>query len=183
MKKQLRLDKAHLLINHGPVCLITSFDGEKANIMTVAWTIPVNWQPPLVGVVIGEQAYSLRNILKTSEFAINIPNRRILKETVFCGNTSGKNIDKFKETGLTQYPACRIKVPLIKECIGHIECKVFKKYRFGDAILLIGKVLSASVNDGLFDKCLRVDKLTGKTLHHLGGKYFTIPGKIISERS
>jgi flavin reductase (DIM6/NTAB) family NADH-FMN oxidoreductase RutF len=183
MKKYLKLDKAHLLINHGPACLITSYDGKKANIMTVAWTTPINWEPPLIGVVIGEQAYSLKNILKTNEFAINIPTRKILKETIFCGSTSGKNIDKFKETGLTKCQADKIKVPLIKECIGHIECRVFKKYKFGDSVLFIGEVLSASVDDDLFDKCLRVDKLAGKTLHHLGGKYFTIPEKIISERS
>lgn len=179
MKKQLRLDQAHMLICHGPSVLITSSDGIRANIMPVAWTTPINWEPAIVGVVIGDQAYTQKNILMTKEFAINVPPKGLLKETVFCGKTSGSNTDKFKETGLTKYNANRIKTPLIKECIGHIECRVIRKYRFGDAILFIGKVVSASVNKDLFGKYFKVNRIRGKTIHHLGGKYFIAPGKLI----
>ena len=183
MKKSIKLDKAHLLINHGPVVLITSHDGKKANIMTLAWTTPLNWAPPTIGVVIGDQAYSKKVILRTKQFVVNIPTEKILKETVYCGSVSGKNFDKFAKSGLTQYPAKKVKVPLIKECVGHLECRVVKVHKFGDASLIVGRVLAASADDGLFDDRLKVEDLRAKTVHHLGGSYFSVPGKVVSERS
>jgi len=38
---------------------------------------------------------------------------------------SGKDIDKFKKYGLTELLAEKVEAPLIKECIAHLECKVY----------------------------------------------------------
>jgi len=147
--------------------------------MTIAWSTPVNTEPPLVAVVIGEQAYSLKTILKTKEFAVNVPTKKLLKETEYCGSVSGKKVDKFKIAGFTQIKAQKIKAPLIRECVAHLECRLYKKYKFADAYLLVARVVAAQVDAGLFDDHLRVDKLEAKTLHHLGGKYFTVPAGVI----
>jgi flavin reductase (DIM6/NTAB) family NADH-FMN oxidoreductase RutF len=182
MKKTIPLEKAHLLINHGPIAMITCFDGKKGNIMTVAWTTPINSEPPLVGVVIGEQAYSYSVIKKTREFAVNIPSAKLLRKAVQCGNSSGKEVDKFRKFGLTELLGEKIKAPLIKECIAHLECRVYSMHKFADATLFVGRVQLALVEEGLFDTYLRVDKVKGRTLHHLGGSNFAVPGKILKAR-
>src|SRR5262249_47173994 len=52
---------------------------------------------------------------------------------VAIGNSSGDEINKFTEFGLTPARAKRVKAPLIAECFANIECKLIdssmaKKY-------------------------------------------------------
>jgi flavin reductase (DIM6/NTAB) family NADH-FMN oxidoreductase RutF len=61
------------------------------------------------------------NILKaTKECVINIPTVELAAKAVGCGNTSGREIDKFKTFGLTMHTASDVKAPLINECYANI---------------------------------------------------------------
>ena len=96
----------------------------KPNIITLAWAIPTSINPPLVAVSIAPKRHSHILIEETKEFVINIPTVKILKETLFCGRVSGRGHDKFKEAGFTPLPAKKVKPPIIKECVAHLECKL-----------------------------------------------------------
>jgi len=54
---------------------------------------------------------------------INIPTVELAKKVVGCGNTSGRDVDKFNEFGSRQWPLVR-QAPLIDECYASLECKV-----------------------------------------------------------
>ncbi len=43
--RQLKLSRAFTLIEPGPVVLITTSDGTKNNIMTISWTMVVDFTP------------------------------------------------------------------------------------------------------------------------------------------
>jgi len=179
MKKEIPLEKANRILNIGGVVLVTAKFNEKDNITPVAWNVPVSKEPPLVAVAIAPERFIYGLIEKSGEFAINLPNFKILKAVYFCGRHSGREIDKFKSSGLTRAKAKFISAPLIKECIANLECKVEKIYPAGDHNLIIGSVLRAIVEEDLFDNYLKVDLDKAKTVHHLGGSLFTIPGEII----
>ncbi|MEW6067564.1 MAG: flavin reductase family protein [Nitrospirota bacterium] len=176
--KNIPIAKANRLINHGPTVLITSRSGEKINVMTAAWQMPVSFKPMLVAIAIGHERFSHKLILESCEFVINIPNTKMIKEVLCCGTQSGRDIDKFKICKLTQVKAQKVNAPLIKECIGNIECKLYSHYKAGDHTIFVGEVVAASVKEGIFEEHLKVDLDEAKTLHHLGGKVFCRPDGI-----
>ena len=65
----------------------------------------------------------------------------MINEVDYCGTKSGRNVDKFAETGLTPEPAIHVKPPLIKECPVNLECKVLGVVSLGSHDLFIGDVL------------------------------------------
>jgi len=105
------------------------------------------------------------------EFVVNIPTMDIIKETLFCGKRTGREYDKFAETGLTPLPAKMIRPPIIKECVAHLECKLYQQIAIGDHTLFVGEVLTAYVNEGVFlDHKFDLEKV--KLLYHAGGNEF-----------
>jgi flavin reductase (DIM6/NTAB) family NADH-FMN oxidoreductase RutF len=176
--KSIPITNAYRLINHGPTVLITSRLGEKINVMTAAWQMPVSFKPMLVAVSIGHERFSHKLILEGREFVINIPHLEMIKEVLCCGTHSGKDKDKFDLCNLSPVKAQKVKIPLIKECIGNIECKLYVHYEAGDHTIFVGEVVAASVKEGIFDGHLKVELDEAKTLHHLGGKVFCHPNGI-----
>jgi flavin reductase (DIM6/NTAB) family NADH-FMN oxidoreductase RutF len=176
--KSISITNANRLINHGPTVLITSKLGEKVNVMTAAWQMPVSFKPMLVAVAIGHSRFSHKIILESREFIINIPHFKMMKEVLCCGTHSGIDTDKFKVCKLTPVKAQKVGAPRIKECIGNIECKLYSHHEAGDHTIFIGEVVAASVKEGIFDGYLKVDLDQAKTIHHLGGKVFCYPDGI-----
>lgn len=177
---ELSIERANRLINHGPTVLVTSKYQEKTNIMTAAWCMPASHKPPMVAVSIGLTRFSHELILKAREFGINVPNRTLLRQMWCCGTRSGKTKDKFALCGLTPVAGKHIEAPLIGECLGAIECRLESNPIAGDHSIMVGKVLAAWTKPRLFDDRLRVEEEEAQTLHHLGGKDFCLPGKIVT---
>lgn len=177
MKKKKRtttvsLQSAYRLLHPKLAVLVTCADKEgKANIITLAWTMPVSIKPPLVAISIAPRRYSHRIIKETKEFIINVPTMKIVKETLFCGRRSRRNTDKFKETKLTSMRAKTVKAPIIKECMAHLECKLRKQTPAGDHTLFIGEVQAAYANEGIFTE--EYDLKKAKPVLHVGGNKFT----------
>jgi flavin reductase (DIM6/NTAB) family NADH-FMN oxidoreductase RutF len=122
---------------------------EKPNIIAVSFCMPVSKEPPLIACAIGKGAYSYKLIESTKEFIVNVPPRELKAKIYYCGRHSGSHVDKFKETGLTPQPARKIKVPIINECVAHMECKVRQAIETGDKILFIGEVIEAYADEDL----------------------------------
>ncbi|MBI5229216.1 flavin reductase family protein [Candidatus Micrarchaeota archaeon] len=122
--------------------LVTSTDGkEKNNIIAVDWAMPVSFEPFLVVIAVGRCRYSHKLISKTKQYVLCIPPYELKEAVVYCGTHHGDEVDKFKETGLTQLKAEKVKAPLIKECIACVECKVVKAVDAGDHTLFVGEVV------------------------------------------
>jgi flavin reductase (DIM6/NTAB) family NADH-FMN oxidoreductase RutF len=119
----------------------------KANIIAVSFCMPVSKEPPLLACAIGKSTYSSELIHETGEFVVNVPLSKLTREIYYCGTHSGYQVDKFKEAGLTPQPARRLKAPIIKECVAHLECKVMRAFETGDKNLFVGKVIEAYADE------------------------------------
>ncbi len=87
--------RAYELLEPGPVVLLaTSRDG-RANVMTQSWHTMLDFEPPLVGLVVSDRNYSFEALKKTKQCTINIPTAKLARQVVGCGNTSGRSVDKF----------------------------------------------------------------------------------------
>ena len=51
-KKSFPLPKAYRLLGTGPTVLITTAEKGRANVMTLAWQMPMDFEPPLVGLIL-----------------------------------------------------------------------------------------------------------------------------------
>ncbi|MCL6583699.1 MAG: flavin reductase family protein [bacterium] len=179
MKKEIPIELANRLINHGPLVLVTSLYRDKANIIPVAWQTPVSISPALVAISVNQNSLSAELIDQGEEFVINVPPVSLLDKVKFCGAYSGREVNKFDQTGLTPLKARMVKPSLIEECIGHIECQLYGRHTVGDHKLFIGGVVAASVDEDKFDGYLRAEMKEAKTLHHLGGSYFLSSGDLV----
>jgi flavin reductase (DIM6/NTAB) family NADH-FMN oxidoreductase RutF len=121
--KNLPLEKAFLYIEPGPVVLITTFDGNKNNIMTISWTMVKDFDAQFLFLT-GSWNYSYNALIKNKECVIAIPTMELAKTVVKIGSCSGIDTDKFEKFKMTPLKAEKIKAPLIKECYVNIECKI-----------------------------------------------------------
>lgn len=176
--KEIPVNRANRLINHGPTVLITSAWKDKINVMTAAWQMPVSFQPLLVAVAIGQTRFTHELIQKSGEFVIAVPHLGIIEKVWCCGTHSGRDTDKFAFCKLTPLKTGKVGAPLIEECIGNIECRVCDRHTAGDHTIFVGEVVAASVQEGVFDEHLQVNLESARTVHHLGGRFFCCPGEI-----
>ncbi len=173
MKEEIRLIKAKWLLEPGCVVLVTSGTMQRANVMTFSWQTLINSNNPcLVLLVIGRSKFSYELIQKNHQFTINVPGEELLEQTHFVGSITGRNIDKFKESGLTPVPAKVVEPPLIDECAGHLECRVAEVIKTKNHDLLIGEVLRAVADSVLFDGRWIPERF--HTLHYLGANTYGI---------
>jgi len=179
-KVEVDSELAYRLLHPRHTVLVSCADKNgKANIITLAWSMPVSINPPIVAMSIAPKRYSHQLIEETKEFVINIPTMDIVRETLFCGRRSGRTHDKFEETKLTPLPAKIVKPPIIKECVAHLECRLDQQITAGDHTLFTGRVLTAYANKGVFDEKFDVKRV--KPIYHMGGDDFvTIAPGIVS---
>lgn len=121
--RELELSKAFTLIEPGPVVLVTTHDGKKANIMTISWTMVMDFTP-VFAITTGSWNTSFAALRKTKECVIAIPTVDMLDTVVGIGTCSGADTDKFARFKLTAVPGNVVKAPLIEECLANIECRV-----------------------------------------------------------
>ena len=121
--RKLKLSKAFTLMESGPVVLVTTHDGQKDNIMTISWTMVLDFTP-VFAITTGEWNYSFAALRKNKECVIAIPTVDMLDTVVGIGTCSGADTDKFAKFKLTHVQGKVVRPPLIKECLANIECKV-----------------------------------------------------------
>jgi len=162
-----------------PTVLVTCIDKDnKPNIITIAWTGVVSSGPPSVSISIRPGRYSFDLIKNQKEFAVNIPNEQLLRQTDYCGVVSGRKVDKFKETGLTAIPASKIKSPLIKECPVNIECKLANAIDLGCHYMFVGEVLCVHADKSVLDTQGEIDYSKTKPITYNQGEYWSLGQKL-----
>jgi len=160
-----------------PVVMATCCDKDgNVNIITLGMYMPISIKPPLVCIGVAPQRYSHKLIEETAEFVINSPSISLEKEMHYCGTESGRRVDKFKETGLTPIPSLKVKPPRIKECFGHLECKVVKRHACGDHTLFVGEVVATSADEKVMKGGV-LDVLKARPIVQKNHVYFTVTEK------
>ncbi len=162
-----------------PVVLVTSVDSNrKPNIITLAWSGIVCSDPPTLGLGIRPSRYSYKLIEDSGQFVVNIPNKDILGEVDFCGMVSGRDVDKFSETGLTPEPAETVQPPLIRECPVNIECVTKKKIPLGVHHLFLGEIVGVHVDEDILNDEGEIDFTRVAPFVYNDGEYWSLNQKI-----
>ena len=87
MRREVELSKSYRLLNHGPTVLVSAAHGGRRNVMAAAWSMPIDFSPPKVAVVIEGSSFTRELVDASGSFALNIPCRlRSLAPLVFGGS-------------------------------------------------------------------------------------------------
>ena len=168
--RTMKLNRVFALLEPGPVVLVTTHDGRRSNVMTISWTMVLDFTPRFA-ITTGAWNYSYKALRKTRECVIAIPTVDLLDAVVGIGTCSGSDTDKFAKFKLTTVPAKRVKAPLIKECVANIECRVVEIIRRYDIVVLDAVVAHRAASPR-----------EARTLHAVGDGTFIVDGRKLDRR-
>ena len=168
--KRMQISKAFTLMEPGPVVLVTTNDGKKNNIMTISWTMVVDFTPKFA-ITTGPWNYSYAALQKSKECVVSIPTVDLIDKVVGVGTCSGADTDKFEKFGLTPVKGKHVRSPLIKECLANIECNVIEIVKKHNIVVL--ECVAAYIDPSRKEK---------RTLHAIGDGTFVVDGRKLNRR-
>ena len=160
-----------------PAVMASLGEGDEANIITIAWTGIINSRPPMTYISVRKERHSHDILMKTGEFVINLTTEAILKQTDWCGVRSGRDFDKWKETGLTKEPASVVKCPMIAESPVNLECRVTEVKELGSHDMFMAEIVKVHVDDSIIDEDGHFDVVRAGLLAYIHGHYYTVNRK------
>jgi flavin reductase (DIM6/NTAB) family NADH-FMN oxidoreductase RutF len=140
------LDNIHFPLI-GQVVLVTSINREKIpNLAPKSWISVFARKPAIVGFGCNVNHDTSKNILSTGEFVINIPGAELAKKIWRASESKGQDSKEIEKVGLTPIKSVKITTPRIAECKAHLECSLDWTKKYGEEIIIFGKVLLASID-------------------------------------
>jgi flavin reductase (DIM6/NTAB) family NADH-FMN oxidoreductase RutF len=172
------LAKAYRLLNHGPTVLVSSAHGGRRNVMAAAWSMPLDFDPPKVAVVIDKATLTRELVEASGEFVLAVPSREQAALTLAVGTKSGREFDKFATSGAVATAASVVEAPLIEGCLAWLECRVIAEPRIQQAYdLFLGEVVAAWADPAAFSEGRWHFPDAGRrSIHYLSGGSFFATG-------
>lgn len=152
-------------------------EGEKPNIITVAWCGTICTSPAMLYISVRPERYSYNIIKDTEEFVVNLVTDRLVKATDYCGVKSGRDVDKFAETGLTPLKSQYINAPGIDESPVNIECRVKKIEELGSHHMFIAEVVGVTVDEQYMDENGKFELSKAGLVAYSHGEYYELGKK------
>ena len=132
----------------------------------------------MLSVSIRPERYSYEIIKETGEFVVNLTTKELAWATDYCGVKSGRDIDKFKEAGLTEEASNVVACPGIAECPVNIECKVVEVKELGSHAMFLAEVVSVQVDDAYMDETGKFHFDKAKPICYSHGAYYGLGKKL-----
>lgn len=153
-------------------------EGEKPNIVTVAWAGTICSDPAMVSISVRPERYSYDIIKETGEFVINLTTEDLVKATDYCGVKSGRDVDKFADMGLTPVKMPHVSAPGIAESPVNIECKVTEIKELGSHHMFLAEVVGVSVDEKYMTETGKFEMNDCKLVAYSHGEYFALGDKL-----
>lgn len=123
----------------------------KPNLLTVAWAGTVNSNPPMLSISVRKERYSYAMLRDSGEFVVNLVDAEHCKALDYCGVKSGRDVDKWAETGLTPVAADGLTfAPAVAECPAYLSCKVEQIIPLGSHDMFLARIVSVAAQERFF---------------------------------
>ncbi|WP_119289662.1 flavin reductase family protein [Azohydromonas sediminis] len=189
MRQPVDLSHASRLVNHGPTVLVTSAHGGRRNVMAAAWSMPVEFTPPRVAVVIDKHTVTHDLVLASGTFALSLPGRALADLTYTVGSVSARDVaggDKFAAYSIATFSGPVLGLPLVEGCVAWLECRRIPEAHTEQAYdTVFAEVVSAQADARVFAHgrwSMHDGNAALHTLHHLGGGVFASPAATVRGR-
>lgn len=152
--------------------------GEKPNIITVAWAGTVCSSPAMLSISVRRERYSYDIIRETGNFVVNLVNRELVFATDYCGVKSGRDTDKFRELKLTPQQSRYVDAPGIMESPLNLECKVTQVIHLGSHDMFLAEILGVTVDEKYMDEKGTFHLNDAGLVAYSHGSYFELGKKL-----
>ena len=162
-----------------PAVMVSCGSMTQPNIITIAWCGTLCTSPAMTYISIRPERFSYDIIKQSGEFVINLTAEALARATDYCGVRSGRDTDKFRDTGLTAAESTHVSAPSIDESPVNIECVVKQIIQTGGTHdIFIAEVVSVSVDEKFFDERGKFHFEKTRPVCYSHGEYFGL-GKSI----
>jgi len=156
------------------LAMITTVDVQgRVNAASYGTCTRVHHEPVYVAFTANIGADNANNVLATGEFVVNLPRfeRRSLEQVRVVGLPFAPGISEIEKAGLTALPSTIVKPPRIAECPRHFECQVEWTKEWSQRLMIVGKVVAASVDADCVDAEGYVLWEKVRSAHYCGAPY------------
>lgn len=165
-----------------PIAFVSTRSVEGVlNLAPFSYFNVVTDNPPTLSVAAnlrrGEPKDTLRNVIETGEFVINLVDETMLERMVYTSGDWAPEVDEFAIAGFTPEPSERVRPPRVGESPVAIECRLDQIVSIGTGNLILGRMVLAHVRDDLIANGI-VDPLKLRPIARLGGDGYTTLGEI-----
>lgn len=122
----------------------TSVDGVD-NLAPHSFFTVASVNPPIIQFTSVGEKDSLRNIVATGEFIVNLAPADLMAEVNATGTNFPPEVSEFDAAGLTREAGRTVQVPRVAESPVGLECKLHSTLEMGDCFLVFGEVTHAVV--------------------------------------
>lgn len=124
--------------------------GERPNPMTIGWgQIGIMWGKRVFIAPVRDSRFTNGLIRHSGCFTVSVPAAgKMKKELAYCGNNSGRDVDKWRAAGLTAQKAKKIAAHVVAGCETYYECKVVAIVRLNEDSYLEPDTLDAWYRTG-----------------------------------
>ena len=149
------------------------------NIITVSWVGTICTNPAMCYISIRPGRHSYPILKKNMEFVINLTTREMAYATDWCGVSSGKDYNKFKEMNLTPGKSKLVSAPIIEESPLCIECRVKEVLALGSHDMFIADVVNVKADEKYIDpETGKFSLESAKPIAYSHGQYYGLGEKI-----
>jgi len=156
--------------------MITTVDKEgRINAASFGTCVRVCHDPVYIAFTVGATKDTYHNVLATEEFVVNVPSfeREILEKVRVVGLEFPPRVNELEKAGLKAISSKVVKPPRIAECRSHFECTVEWTKQWLHRLMVVGKVVAASVDEGYVDENGYIVWNKLKPAHYCGHEYKT----------
>lgn len=141
---------AKTLIFPAPVWCVGTYDADgKPNVMTIAWGGICCSNPPCVTISLRKATYTYDCIVSRKAFTLSVASEQFVKHADYFGMASGRNVDKFKETGLTPQRSEIVDAPFVAEFPMVLECSLIHSHEIGLHTHFVGEIKDVKIDEAL----------------------------------
>jgi flavin reductase (DIM6/NTAB) family NADH-FMN oxidoreductase RutF/uncharacterized protein YciI len=135
----------HPSVLPGQIVLVSTEDQEgQANIAPKSWVTMVAARGPVVAFGCNVTHKTYQGILTSRAFVINVPDASLANR--IWGLMRYHGVERVERSGFTLVPAHQVAAPIIAECRAHLECVYDSEKRYGDEVMIFGRMVMASVD-------------------------------------
>lgn len=150
---------------------------EADNIITIAWTGIINTHPPMTYICVRKSRHSHAMIAERGEFVINLATADMVKALDYCGVKSGRDVDKFAETGLTREAADLVSAPMIAESPVNLECRLLETKELPTHDMFIAEIVAVHVDERFVGEDGAYDYGAMGLVSYNHGKYYKLQNR------
>jgi flavin reductase (DIM6/NTAB) family NADH-FMN oxidoreductase RutF len=156
--------------------LVTTVDAKgKPDVAPFSFVSPISFNPPLLMIAVGMNKHSYWNIMRKKEFVVNVPTEKMLEKVWIAGEKWDAEISKIERAGLQTLKSEKVAPPRLSECVANLECLVEDAKKYGDHIIVVGKVVAIGINEDFLDNEGRLKVDLVRPPLHVSENLFAFP--------